>query len=202
MFVQSARTVAEHGPSPTERLARMNLAVHGLEGDIRQAITYYEDPHELLGRADFVMSSQASSAGGEAKISRRRLVETGDVDVVIAIRSNFFYTRTAPCELWFLNRAKPEERRDKVLMIDARNVYRQVTRKICDFSPEQQQNLLAIVWLYRGETDKYHALVASYRRRSLAAARNLQPVHDFQTAMEDLASQCEVGSLKGDTSTC
>ena len=85
MFVQSARTVAEHGQSPTERLARMNLAVHGLEGDIRQAITYYENPHELLGRADFVMSSQASSAGGEAKISRRRLVETGDVDVVIAI---------------------------------------------------------------------------------------------------------------------
>ncbi len=111
MFVQSARTVAEHGQSPTERLARMNLAVHGLEGDIRQAITYYEDPHELLGRADFVMSSQASSAGGEAKISRRRLVETGDVDVVIAIRSNFFYTRTAPCELRFLNRAKPEARR-------------------------------------------------------------------------------------------
>ena len=274
MFVQSARTVAEHGQSPTERLtfrgleknattirlARMNLAVHGLEGDIRQAITYYEDPHELLGRADyvmanppfnvdeidadkvstdprlpfglpgvnkkakvsngnyvwisyfygylnergragFVMSSQASSAGGgEAKI-RRRLVETGDVDVVIAIRSNFFYTRTVPCELWFLNRAKPEAHRDKVLMIDARSVYRQVTRKICDFSPEQQQNLLSIVWLYRGEADKYHDLVASYRCRSLAAARNLQPVHNFQTAMEALASKCEVGSLKGDTAT-
>ena len=274
MFVQSARTVAEHGQSPTERLtfrgleknattirlARMNLAVHGLEGDIRQAITYYEDPHELLGRADyvmanppfnvdeidadklstdprlpfglpgvnkkakvsngnyvwisyfygylnergragFVMSAQASSAGGgEARI-RRRLVETGDVDVVIAIRSNFFYTRTVPCELWFLNRAKPEAHRDKVLMIDARNVYRQVTRKICDFSPEQQQNLLAIVWLYRGETDKYHDLVASYRRRSLAAARNLQPVRDFQTAMEDLASQCELGGLQGGTAT-
>ena len=274
MFVQSARTVAEHGQSPTERLtfrgleknattirlARMNLAVHGLEGDIRQAITYYEDPHELLGRADyvmanppfnvdeidadkvstdprlpfglpgvnkkakvsngnyiwisyfygylnergragFVMSSQASSAGGGEAEIRRRLVETGDVDVVIAIRPNFFYTRTVPCELWFLNRAKPEAHRDKVLMIDARNVYRQVTRKICDFSPEQQQNLLSIAWLYRGEADKYSDLVASYRRRSLAAARNLQPVHNFQTAMEDLASQCEVGSLKGGTAT-
>ena len=272
MFVQSARTVAEHGQSPTERLtfrgleknattirlARMNLAVHGLEGDIRQAITYYEDPHELLGRADyvmanppfnvdeidadkvktdprlpfglpgvnkktkvsngnyvwisyfygylntrgragFVMSSQASSAGGtEAKI-RRKLVEAGDVDVLIAIRSNFFYTRTVPCELWFLNRAKPEAHRDKVLMIDARNVYRQVTRKICDFSPEQERNLLAIVWLYRGETDKFHDLVAGYCRRSLAAARNLQPVRDFLAALEDLAGKCEVGSLQGDT---
>jgi type I restriction enzyme M protein len=82
-------------------------------------------------------------------------VETGDVDLMIAIRSNFFYTRTVPCELWFLNRAKPEQHRDKVLMLDARNVYRKVTRKIYDFSPEQQQNLLAIVWLYRGETLRF-----------------------------------------------
>ena len=235
MFVQSARTVEEHGGSPTERLtfrgvekndttirlAKMNLAVHGLEGDIRQAITYYDDPHELLGRADyvmanppfnvdeidadkvktdprlpfglpgvnkkqkvgngnyvwisyfysylnqtgragFVMSSQASSAGGGEAAVRRKLVETGDVDVMIAIRSNFFYTRTVPCELWFLNRAKPEAHRDKVLMIDARNVYRKVTRKIYDFSPEQQQNLLAIVWLYRGEVARFRDLAFGY----------------------------------------
>ena len=234
MFVQSARTVEEHGGSPTERLtfrgvekndttirlAKMNLAVHGLEGDIRQAITYYDDPHELLGRADyvmanppfnvdeidagkvrtdprlpfglpgvnkkqrvgngnyvwisyfysylnetgragFVMSSQASSAGGGEAAVRRKLVETGDVDVMIAIRSNFFYTRTVPCELWFLNRAKPEARRDRVLMIDARNIYRKVTRKIHDFSPEQQQNLLAIVWL-RGEPERFRDLAFGY----------------------------------------
>ena len=60
-------------------------------------------------------------------------------------------------------------------MIDARNVYRQVTRKIYDFSPEQEQNLLAIVWLYRGETEKYLDLVSGYRRRSLEAARQLEP---------------------------
>ena len=235
MFVQSAHTVAEHGRRPAERLtfrgleknattirlAKMNLAVHGLEGDIKQAITYYEDPHEMLGRADylmanppfnvdeidagkittdprlpfglpgvnekgkvgngnyvwisyfyaylnaagragFVMSSQASSAGGGEAAVRRKLVETGDVDVMIAIRSNFFYTRTVPCELWFLNRAKPEQHRDKVLMLDARGVYRKVTRKIYDFSPEQQQNLLAVVWLYRGETDRFLALVSRY----------------------------------------
>ena len=235
MFVQSARTVEEHGRSPAERLtfrgleknattihlAKMNLAVHGLEGDIRKAITYYEDPHELLGKADyvmanppfnvdeidagkvkadprlpfglpgvnkkdkvgngnyvwisyfysylsergragFVMSSQASSAGGGEAAVRRKLVETGDVDVMIAVRPNFFYTRTVPCELWFLNRAKPEHHRDKVLMIDARNVYRKLTRKIYDFSPEQQQNLQAIVWLYRGDTDRFLELVSQY----------------------------------------
>ena len=235
MFVQSARIVEEHGDSPTEkltfrgleknaptiRLAKMNLAVHGLEGNIQKAITYYEDPHELVGKADyvmanppfnvdeidadkvksdprlpfglpgvnkggkisngnyiwisyfhsylndkgragFVMSSQASSAGsGEAKV-RQKLVETGDVDIMIAIRSNFFYTRTVPCELWFLNRNKPKAHKDKVLMIDAPNVYRKVTRKIYDFSPEQQQNLQAIVWLYRNETDRYLQLVSNY----------------------------------------
>jgi type I restriction enzyme M protein len=113
------------------------------------------------------MSSQASSAGhAEARV-RQKLVETGDVDLMIAIRSNFFYTRSVPCELWFLNRDKPEEHRDKVLMIDARNIYRKVTRRIYDFSPEQEQNILAIVWLYRGHTGKYLDLVAGYCRRML-----------------------------------
>ncbi len=241
MFVQSARVVERRHENPTEkltfygleknattiRLAKMNLAVHGLEGDIQKAITYYEDPHELLrkadfvmanppfnvdeidadkvtsdprlpfglpgvnkkgkvsngnyvwisyfysylneqGRAGFVMSSQASSAGRDEAKVRQKLVETGDVDIMVAIRSNFFYTRTVPCELWFLNRAKPEAHCDKVLMIDARNIYRKVTRKIFDFSPEQEQNLLAIVWLYRGEIGRYLDLVAGYCRRMLA----------------------------------
>ena len=121
-------------------------------------ISYFYSYLNETGRAGFVMSSQASSAGGGEAAVRRKLVETGDVDVMIAIRSNFFYTRTVPCELWFLNRAKPEAHRDKVLMIDARNLYRKVTRKIYDFSPEQQQNLLAIVWLYRGETQRFREI--------------------------------------------
>ena len=85
------------------------------------------------------MSSQASSAGRDEAKVRQKLIETGDVDIMIAIRSNFFYTRTVPCELWFLNRDKPEEHRDKVLMIDARNIYRKVTRKIYDFSPSRSR---------------------------------------------------------------
>ena len=268
MFVQSARTVEEHGQHPTEqltfrgieknattiRLARMNLAVHGLEGDIRQAITYYEDPHELLGKADyvmanppfnvdeidadkvktdprlpfglpgvnkenkvsngnyvwisyfygylnetgragFVMSSQASSAGsGEAEV-RQKLVETGDVEAMIAIGSNFFYTRTVPCELWFLNRARPEAHRDKVLMIDARNIYRQVTRKIYDFSPEHEKNILAIVHLYRGETERFRDLVFNYLQSILEESHacfkinggeTSHPLPDFVNALTQL----------------
>ena len=238
MFVQSARVVERQNQNPTEkltffgmeknattiRLAKMNLAVHGLEGDIAKAITYYEDPHELVGKADFVMANPpfnvdeidadkikndprlpfglpsvndkgkvsngnyvwisyfysylnehgragfvmaagAESAGRGDALVRQKLVETGDVDIMVSIRSNFFYTRSVPCVLWFLNRAKrTKEQKKHVLMIDARNVYRKVTRKINDFSPEQEQNLLAIVWLYRGETARYRELLAAYRK--------------------------------------
>ena len=147
------------------------------------------------------MSSQASSAGGGEARVRQKLVETGDVDVMIAIRSNFFYTRTVPCELWFFDRAKPREHRGKVLMIDARHIYRKVTRKIYDFSPEQQQNLVAIVWLYRGETDKYLSLVTEYYRRSLEACQDLKPVRNFQRVVADLANRCALGGLKEKTPT-
>jgi type I restriction enzyme M protein len=108
------------------------------------------------------MSSQASSGGHGEKEVRRKIVETGHVDVMISIRPNFFYTRAVPCELWFFDKGKPKEMLNKVLMIDARNIYRKVTRKIFDFSPEQLKNLSAIVWLYRGKTDRYLALVKEY----------------------------------------
>ena len=101
------------------------------------------------------MSSQASSAGRDEAKVRQKLVETGDVDVMVGIRGNFFYTRTVPCELWFFDKAKPAQHRDHVLMLDARNVYRKVTRKIYDFSPEQLANLTSIVWLYRGQQGRF-----------------------------------------------
>jgi type I restriction enzyme M protein len=243
MFVQTSHFIEQRGGRAAHRvmfyghefktsnlrLALMNLAVHALEGDLREANTYYEDPHELFGRCDFVMtnppfnvdkidaekvkndrrlpfglpgvnkdkkitngnylwisyfwsylnktgragfimSSQASAAGhGEAEV-RRKIVESGDVDMMISIRSNFFYTRAVPCELWFFDKGKPASRRDKVLMIDARNIYRKVTRKIYDFSPEQLANITAIVWLYRGQADRFVALVQQYLERTLTEA--------------------------------
>ncbi len=271
MFVQSAHFVEQLHQSPTERLtfygmeknpttirlAKMNLAVHGLEGDIQKAITYYEDPHELQGRADFVManppfnvdevdagkvrndprlpygppgvnkqkkvsngnylwisyfdsylsetgragfvmSSQASSAGRDEAKVRRKLVESGHVDAMIAIRSNFFYTRTVPCELWFLDKGKaaapsPSGRGPgvrgpgTVLMIDARNVYRKVTRKIYDFSPEQLANLTAIVWLYRGQRDRFLDLVSRHLDSCLYEAQQTEAsLAAFLTGLDGL----------------
>ena len=134
------------------------------------------------------MSSQASSAGhGEAEV-RRKLVETGDVDVMISIRSNFFYTRTVPCELWHFDKGKPADRRDQVLMLDARNIYRKVTRKIYDFTPEQLQNLTAIVWLYRGQSDRFLALVQSYLDRTIHEAAAIATSADaFRASLLALA---------------
>ena len=103
-----------------------------------------------------------------------RLVETGHVDVMVSIRSNFFYTRTVPCELWHFDKGKPASRRDQVLMIDARNIYRKVTRKVYDFTPEQLQNLTAIVWLYRGQSDRFIALLQDYLVRTIAEAGSVK----------------------------
>lgn len=91
------------------------------------------------------------------------------MDVIIGIRSNFFYTWTVPCELWHLHKGKPEEqRRDQVLMIDLGNIHRKVTRKIYDFNPEQLANLTAIVWLHRGQTDRFLTPMQSYLDRTIA----------------------------------
>jgi type I restriction enzyme M protein len=125
-------------------------------------ISYFWSYLSAQGRAGFVMSSQASSAGHGEKDVRRKIIETGDVDVMISIRPNFFYTRTVPCELWFFDRAKPKARRNQVLMLDARRVFRKVTRTICEFSPEQLANLAAIVWLYRGQRERFLGLVKQY----------------------------------------
>ena len=62
-------------------------------------------------------------------------------------------------------------------MIDARNIFRKVTRKIYDFTPEQQQNITAIVWLYRGHTDRFLKLVENYLDTAFAQMQ----AYDFST---------------------
>jgi type I restriction enzyme M protein len=258
-FLEAAGRAAQeavtfYGQEKTEttiKLAKMNLAVHGLEGKILEGNTFYQDYHDLLGkanfvmanppfnvdgvdaskiktdprlpfglpgvnnkgavsngnylwisyfysylnktgRAGFVMSSQASSAGHGEKEVRRKIVETGDVDVMISIRSNFFYTRSVPCELWFFDKGKPDAMHDKVLMIDARSIYRKVTRKIFDFTPEQLKNITAIVWLYRGRTDKFLGLVNEYLANVCEECARIPEKMDlFEGAITDLRERLE-----------
>lgn len=220
----ASRKVTFYGQEKAElniKLARMNLAVHGLEGTIIQGNTFYEDNLDIAGRCDFlmanppfnvdkvnadnaktagrlpfglpgvnkekavsngnylwiqyfysylneagragfVMASSASDAGGKEKDIRQQLVETGHVDAIISIGTNFFYTRSLPCTLWFFDKSKPKDRLDKVLMLDARNVFHKLTRKINIFTDEQLKNLTSIIWLYRGQSDQFIGLVGEY----------------------------------------
>jgi len=229
MFVSSADFVSSHNKSASDelsifgqektgdtvRLSKMNLAVHGLQGDIREGNSYYEDPFDLAkgeiidgkqygqfdrvmanppfnvneiqkdrlegdkqrfpygmprtdngnyiwiqmfyaalnktGRAGFVMANSASDARGSEQDIRRQLIEDDGVDVMVAVSGNFFYTVTLPCALWFLDKNKPAKNKDKVLFIDARHIFRQVTRAVRDFSSEQLNFIANIVRLYRGK---------------------------------------------------
>ena len=183
----------------------MNLAVHGLEGDIKQANSYYEDPHRAFekfdfvmanppfnvdrvdrerikddprfpfgmprvdnanylwiqlffstlnafGRAGFVMANSAADARASELEIRKKIIESRAVDVMVSIGSNFFYTVTLPCTLWFFDKSKRHgERADQVLFIDARHIYQQVSRAHREFTPQQIEFLSNIARLYRGE---------------------------------------------------
>ena len=125
-------------------------------------ISYFYSYLNEYGRAGFVMASSATDSQGKDKTIREQLVRTGHVDVMISVGNNFFYTKSLPCSLWFFDKGKKEELRDKVLFIDARNYYTVVDRTLNEWSEWQLKNLNAIVWLYRGEVDKYRALLEEY----------------------------------------
>ena len=126
-------------------------------------ISYFYSYLNERGRAGFVMASSATDSQGRDKDIREKLIRTGHVDVMISVGNNFFYTKSLPCSLWFFDKGKREELRDKILLIDARSYYSVVDRTLNEWSDWQLKNLNAIVWLYRGEQEKYAALLAEYR---------------------------------------
>jgi type I restriction enzyme M protein len=251
MFVQSAHFVERHKRSPgdelsifgqektseTVRLARMNLAVHGLSGQIREGNSYYDDLHQSVGRFDFVMANppfnvdridkakleddrrfpdlpradngnyiwiqlfatalnehgragfvmanSASDARHSEAAIRQKLIESGAVDVMVAVGPNFFYTVTLPVTLWFLDRGKAGTgRADGVLFIDARNIFRQLDRAHRDFTHEQIEFVANIVRLYRGEDPE------------LASGRNELFSQRFpDSRYQDVTGLCRVATL-------
>jgi len=126
-------------------------------------ISYFYSYLNEHGCAGFVMASSATDSQNKDKDIRQKLIETGHVDVMISVGNNFFYTKSLPCSLWFFNKGKADEIKDKVLFIDARNYYTVVDRTLNEWSNWQLKNINAIVWLYRGETEKYKALLNEYR---------------------------------------
>ena len=206
---KASREISIYGQEKTDqtvRIAKMNLAIHGLSGDIRQGNTYYEDLHHSLGkfdfamanppfnvdgidkerikddprfsyglprtdngnylwiqiflnalkdggRAGFVMANSASDAGHSEKDVRQQLVEDGNVDVMVSVGPNMFYNVTLPVTLWFLDKGKKKtDRKDTILFIDARNIYKQVDRAHREWTNEQVEQIAEIVRSYRTET--------------------------------------------------
>lgn len=125
-------------------------------------ISYFHAYLNETGRAGFVMAASATDSQGKDKDIREQLVDTGDVDVMLSVGNNFFYTKSLPCTLWFFDKAKREENKDKILFIDARNYYTVVDKTLNEWNEWQMKNLNAIVWLYRGETQKYTDLLRQY----------------------------------------
>ena len=114
------------------------------------------------GRAGFVMASSATDSANKDRDIREKLILTGDVDVMVSVGNNFFYTLSLPCSLWFFDKAKRLENKNRVLFIDARNYYTVVDRTLNEWSEWQLKNLQAIVHLYRGEQDKYKSHIKEY----------------------------------------
>jgi type I restriction enzyme M protein len=110
------------------------------------------------GRAGFVMANSAADARQSEMEIRKKLLQAKAVDVMVAIGPNFFYTVPLPCTLWFFDRGKSNTtRKDKVLFIDARHVFRQMDRAHRKFSPKQIEYLANIVRLYRSEKPEFVA---------------------------------------------
>ncbi len=207
---KASREVAIYGQEKTDqtvRIAKMNLAIHGLSGDIRQGNTYYEDLHHSVGkfdfvmanppfnvngvdkerikddprfpygiprndngnylwiqiflsalkdagRAGFVMANAASDAGHSEKEIRAKIIDDNLVDVMAAVGPNMFYNVPLAATLWFIDKGKKKtDRKDKVLFIDARNIYHQIDKAHRDWTEEQIQQIADIVRSYRGEKD-------------------------------------------------
>jgi type I restriction enzyme M protein len=242
----------------TVKLARMNLAVNGLRGEIRPANSYYEDPYNSFeqfdyvmanppfnvddvnldrvknqkrfniygipqnktkstskttegkdvntvpnanylwinlfatslkktGRAALVMANSASDARNSEADIRQKLIRNGVIDIMLTLPKNMFYSVTLPATLWFFDKSKAAEMVEnagdteglfaidkkekvdittKVLFIDTRNIYRQVTRALREFTEEHIQNIATIARLYRGENERLTALIATYQAKA------------------------------------
>lgn len=154
-------------------------------------ISYFYSYLNETGRAGFVMASSATDSQGKDRDIRESLVKTGHVDAMISVGNNFFYTKSLPCSLWFFDKGKCEAIKDKVLFIDARNYYTVVDRTLNEWSEWQLKNMNAIVWLYRGEINKYSALLNEYRSALGSDKAFEEQVHELSEKAKALRTEAK-----------
>jgi type I restriction enzyme M protein len=290
MFVQSAQFIEKHREefeaqgddasvfvygqeksSETVKLARMNLAVNGLRGQIMQGISYYDDHFNSFGQFDYVLANPPfnvdevslsgvekdprfntygiprkktkaakseqgketvpnanylwinlfatslkepgdNSPGGRAGLVmansasdarhseadiRQTLIENNLIYGMLTLPSNMFYTVTLPATLWFFDKGQIDER---ILFIDARNIFTPIDRAHREFSEEQIQNIAIISRLHKGRRDEFVTLINRYFQQGMSrlAANNQQvrPVADQLLAvLDDDSGKQAVASL-------
>lgn len=287
MFVQSAQFIEKHKAeyeaqgedtsvfvsgqeksSETVKLARMNLAVNGLRGQILQGISYYDDhfgsfgnfdyvlanppfnvdevslsgvekdprfntygiPRKKTkakkseqgketvpnanylwinlfatslrepdnkhpgGRAALVMANSASDARHSEADIRQTLIENNLIYGMLTLPSNMFYTVTLPATLWFFDKGKTDER---ILFIDARNIFTPIDRAHREFSEEQIQNIAIISRLHKGRSDEFVALIDGYFEQGMARLaenqKQVEPVAEQLLAVLDDHQESQAG---------
>lgn len=259
MFVQSAKFINEHRAElkngadagdlfvygqektlETVKLAKMNIAVNGLRGEVRQTNSYYEDPFDSFGQFDYVlanppfnvddvalsgvekdkrfntyglprnksktgkkdqgketvpngnylwinlfatslkpegraalvMANSASDARHSEADIRKTLIENNLIYGMLTLPSNMFYTVTLPATLWFFDKAKTDER---ILFVDARNIFTQIDRAHREFSSAQVQNIAIISHLRKGNSERYVGLIDQYFEQGVAKLTETEP---------------------------
>jgi type I restriction enzyme M protein len=266
MFVQSVHFIEEHRKElskdadsgvfvygqektlETVNLAKMNLAVNGLRGEIKKANTYYEDAFGSFGafdyvlanppfnvddvslssvekdkrfntygiprnkskakkadqgketvpngnylwinlfatslkpkgRAALVMANSASDARHSETDIRRTLIEKNFIYAMLTLPSNMFYTVALPATLWFFDKGKSD---DRILFIDARNIFTPIDRAHREFSDEQVQNIAIISQLHKGRREKFVQLIDRY------FAAGMERLIENKTRVEPISSQ-------------
>ncbi len=132
------------------------------------------------GRAALVMANSASDARHSEADIRKALVEANLIYGMLTLPSNMFYTVTLPATLWFFDKGKTDER---ILFIDARNIYTQIDRAHREFSDEQVANIAIISQLHKGRRERFLALVDHYFQQGVAS------LAAHQDAIEGLCAQ-------------
>ena len=124
------------------------------------------------GRAALVMANSASDARHSEADIRKTLIEKNLIYGMLTLPSNMFYTVTLPATLWFFDKDKQD---DKLLFIDARNVFTQIDRSHREFSEEQIQDLAIISRLHKGNRQAFVELVAGYFDRGFETIEEHKP---------------------------
>lgn len=249
MFVQAARYMHEHNANEDEqmkfrcygvekepdtvKLAKMNLLLNNVRGDITEANSFYSDPYNAVGafdyvmanppfnvdevvvdkviddarfntygvprnkskstkkasdkketvpnanylwigyfatalndsgRAALVMANSASDASGSEYEIRKKMIEDGIISQMVTLPSNMFTSVTLPATLWFFDKKKAQtDKKDKILFVDARNIFTQIDKAHRKFSDEQIKNLAIITKLYNGDTQAFADLIDEYK---------------------------------------